>query len=297
MEFIEFQWLQDELSRKSALQKTLNCSGQLLKKHFSSKELSSPLRAGDVSRLPLDLVNHLQINPTFKGSIPHVIKESSDYLVIHKPPGLHSHPHCYSDQDTLINFLVTIGQWKALNVNQAHYDRGLVYRLDYETSGVMLVAKTNEFHEFMRSDFKLNMKRKIYWVIVEGNFDQEGEWSHYFRKSGSKGAKQKVSVDFHSEADKGTLRVKKIANLGDKSFLMVNLSTGLRHQIRAQLAALGFPILGDILYGGKQAERLFLHAWRYEWNEFIEDNQAELFDRFLDLNSALQMSHDMLGSI
>ena len=96
------------------------------------------------------------------------------------------------------------------------------------------------------------------------------------------------------ESDEGSLEVKKIMTTGNNSLVLVNLQSGLRHQIRAQLAALGFPILGDELYGGSRAERLFLHAWRYEWSEIEEDNSADLFDGFFDLNSGLKMAHDML---
>ena len=79
------------------------------------------------------------------------------------------------------------------------------------------------------------------------------------------------------------------------SLVLVNLKTGLRHQIRAQLSFLGFPILGDELYGGRKAERVFLHALRYEFSDIVEDSNAELFNIFFDLNRALQMTHDMIG--
>ena len=294
MEFVEFQWLNDSPSHKSALQEVLNCSGQLLKKHFSSKELSRPIKIRDTSRLPLDLVNHLSINPVFKGPRPYVIKETKNYLVIHKPAGVHSHPLCYSDQDTLINFLAEGGYWESLRVNQLSYDRGLIFRLDFETSGIMLVAKNQQYFEEMRLNFKDKMKRKLYWAIVEGHFDQEGFWTHYFKPTGLKGSKQKVELQTHPDALMGQLEVSSIMTLNDKTLVMVNLSSGLRHQIRAQLAALGFPILGDELYGGQKAERLFLHAWRYEWDEIEEDRQADLFDSFFDLDRALEMSQDML---
>lgn len=295
MQFVEYQWLEDSDSLKDALQKSLNSSGQLLKKHFSSKELSRSIRSKDVSRLPLDLVNHMQINPVFMGPSPIIIKDTKDYLVLHKPSLVHCHPHTYSDQDTLLNFLVQSQEWEALNVNNDHYDRGLLYRLDYETSGIMLVAKNDAYFQEMRLKFKEKMKRKLYWVIVEGDFNQEGEWTHYFRASGAKGSKQKVDLDFQSAADIGELEVRKVLYFEGKSFLLVNLSSGLRHQIRAQLSALGFPILGDELYGGAKAERLYLHAWRYEWDQIEEDINAELFVRFFDLNRCLQMCHDMLS--
>lgn len=297
MALVEFQWLQEWPSLKEALQETLQCSGQLLKKHFSSKELNRSLRAKDVSRLPLDLVNHLSINPEFLGPRPQLIKLTPDYLVLHKPSGVHSHPHCYSDQDTLLNFLAQTGHWDTLNVNSQNYDRGLLYRLDYETSGVMLVARNEAYFQKMRIDFKEKMKRKFYWAIVKGDFNREGQWSHFFKGSGPKGSKQRVEDFSSADTSEGVLEVKKIAFQNGYSLVLVNLNSGLRHQIRAQLSHLEYPILGDELYGGEKADRLFLHALRYEWDEEIaEDISADLFDRFFDLNSALKMGHDMFGT-
>lgn len=292
---VEYQWLCDFSSTKDGLQAVLKCSGQLLKKHFSSKELNRPIRAKDLSRLPLDLVNHMQINPVYCGPPALILRETADYLVVHKPSGIHSHPLCYSDQDTLLNFLTSMNRWDALKVNEKSYDRGLIFRLDYETSGLMLVARSNRFFDEMRVQFKDRMKNKFYWAIVEGDFQQEGEWTHYFRGSGVKGAKQKVETTFHPQSDQGVLEIKKVLYDNGKSLVLVNLNSGLRHQIRAQLSALGYPILGDELYGGKSAERLFLHALRYEWEKIEEDPKADLFDRFFDLNRCLQMSHDMFS--
>jgi 23S rRNA-/tRNA-specific pseudouridylate synthase len=128
------------------------------------------------------------------------------------------------------------------------------------------------------------MKRKLYLVIVEGEFDREGKWTHFFRSSGAKGSKQKVSDDFHSEAHEGNLEVKRLLVKEGKSLLVVSLETGLRHQIRAQLAHLGFPIFGDELYGGAIAPRLFLHAWKYEWDETVIDPNADGFEEYFDLS-------------
>jgi 23S rRNA-/tRNA-specific pseudouridylate synthase len=290
MQFIEFQWLDDGPTKKESLQGLLNCSGQLLKKYFSSKELQKNTRAKELIRLPLDLVNHLKINPVFKGPRPSIIKENAHYLALHKPAGVHGHPLCYSDQDTLLNFLTEEGKWEALNVNVNHYDRGLLYRLDYETSGVILLAKEESYFDSIRNEFKDKMKQKLYLVVVDGKFDREGSWSHFFRATGFKGAKQKVSEDFHPDAQEGHLKVKLLSFKDEKSLLLVSLQTGLRHQIRAQLGHLGFPILGDQLYGGREASRLFLHAWKYEWDEVVVDPVAEGFDEYFDLLDYLGVS-------
>lgn len=295
MDVIEFHWLHDEPNLKQALQVLLQCSGQLLKKHFSSKQLSAPVRAKSFSKLPLDLVNHLQINPVYSGPEARLIAVRENYLVVHKPAGVHSHPLCYSDQDTLLNFLASQNIWDALKVNEANYDRGLLYRLDYETSGIMLVARNEEYFQLIRASFREAMKRKLYWVIVEGDFNREGHWTHYFRASGVKGSKQKVEEHSHADADEGELEVRKLLFHNGKSLLAVNLKSGLRHQIRSQLAHLGFPILGDELYGGAKAERLFLHALRYEWDEVETDLSADLFGSFFDLDRGLEMTNNMFG--
>lgn len=295
MDYVELSWLHDEGSLKEALQSTLHSSGQLLKKHFSSKQLTRALKAREVSRLPLDLVNQLRINPEYVGPEIEILAETEAYLAVHKPPGIHSHPHAYSDKNTVLNFLASKGLWKSLEVNTENYDRGLFFRLDFETSGVLILAKNEKLLQHVREEFATEMKRKFYWAIVNGSFDREGLHTHYFKGSGAKGSKQKVEDQGGDDLKPGSLAVMKVAEGQGKSLLLVNLKTGLRHQIRAQLAHLGFPIYGDELYGGGQGERLFLHAFRYEWIDIIEDRNPELFHIFFDLNSALKMSHDMLG--
>jgi 23S rRNA pseudouridine1911/1915/1917 synthase len=295
MDHIEFQWLHDEGSRKEALQSLLACSGQLLKKFYSSSELQKSIRAKDTLKLPLDLVNHLKINPIYDGPEVKILHETSDYLAVHKPDEIHVHPLKYSDTNTVLNFLAREGKFEALKINLENYDRGLIYRLDFETSGILILAKTASFHSQMRHNFQSEMKRKLYLTVVEGDFNQEGNWTHYFKASMAKGSKQKVLDVEVNDCQKGSLSVKKIMCVKNKSLLLVELKTGLRHQIRAQLAHLGFPILGDELYGGSKSERLFLHAWRYEWSESVEDNGPELFGLFFDLNSAFKMCHDVLG--
>jgi 23S rRNA pseudouridine1911/1915/1917 synthase len=294
MDAIDFQWLFDEENLKEGLQKSLNCSGQLLKKFYSSKDLKKQIKSRSLIQLPIDLVNYLQINPTYIGPEVKILTETKDYLAVHKPSGLHSHPQSYSDKDTVLNFLVSEKKWDVLNTNSSQYDRGLLYRLDQPTSGVLLLAKNEEFFHRMRDHFRSQMKKKFYLAVVRGSFNQEGEWGHYFRPFGPKGAMQSVSLTSSPEASLGQLKVVKVMENNGMSLLLINLSTGLRHQIRAQLAALGFPIVGDELYGGVQAERLFLHAWRYEWDELVEDCHADLFNTFFDLNTAFQVCHNML---
>ena len=295
MNYVEFCWIDSHDTFKGALQELLGCSGQLLKKNFSSKELQFSVKPRSISRISLDVVNNKRVNPIYEGPPARVIAVRDDYIIVHKPANLHSHPHDYSDKNTVLNFLSQENYNECIQVNVENYDRGLIYRLDFETSGIMIVAKNDNFYQKMRNNFSSEVKSKFYLAVVTGKFNQEGFHSHGLKASGEKGSKQKV-VDRDAPNDGvGDLEVKLVAYENGKSLVLVNLHSGLRHQIRAQLSHLGFPILGDTLYGGTESTRLFLHAYRYEFGVTEEDTNADLFDSFFDLNSCFEMCHNMFG--
>lgn len=293
MDSVEVQFIFAEPTLKDAL-KSLGFSGQKIKKHLPAKLLQKTVRPRDIFKLPLDLVNNLEINPYYEGGECHILFENDDYLAVHKPSGIHSHPHQYSDKNTVLNFLVTQNKWDSLLVNRDSYDRGLLHRLDFETSGVLLLTKKEGLLQSLRENFNSSMKKKVYLALVQGQFNQDGYHRQSFTSSGPKGEKQ--SLSHGADAQVAESEIYFLDNVGaDQSLVMVILQTGIRHQIRAQLSSLGFPILGDTLYGGKEASRLFLHSWLYEWEITVEDRNLELFSDFLDLDRALKMASDKLG--
>lgn len=291
MDFVEVQLLEAESTLKDAL-KNFGFSGQRIKKYFSAKVLNAPVRKQQLLKLPIDFVNNLQINPHYSGPACHILFENDEYLAVHKPMGIHSHPLVYTDTDTVLNYLVTEKKWSVLNINTDNYDRGLLHRLDLETSGVLLLTKKENLQQSFRQDFNKQMKKKVYLAIVDGDFNCDGLHIHYFRGSGEKGSKQVEGGLSDQVAEAEFYKLQTLA--GNKSLVMVILKTGIRHQIRAQLSTLGFPILGDTLYGGSASDRLYLHSWLYQWEHVVEDRNLELFSNFLDLDSALQMGSDKL---
>lgn len=292
---LEFSSIVESDSVESWLIETFQLSKSQIKKHLSSKNyLKKHVRKKDVLSVPINLVNYLKINPSYDGEKVEILYEENNFLALSKPTNIHCHPLSYQEKDNLLSYLRENNKDKFLEVNSERYDRSLLYRLDFETSGVVILTSNKESYSKIRNDFKSIMKHKEYLALCVGDFDQEGEQQHFFKPSGIKGSKQIVSDEKIDKSLSGSLKVIKLSYNKEEnvSLVKVHLTSGLRHQIRAQLAYLGFPILGDMLYGSRSAKRLFLHAYIYEFefngkkNEF-KDDRLNLFDSFFDLNSLL----------
>lgn len=290
---IEIEWspLADHTSGEALLKTVFKASGQQIKKYsFNRNWLASPVKAHALIRLPIALVNAKEIWPWIDHYGAEILLEDSDFLVLHKPAGIHTHPLAYEATPNLVSWLA-VARPALTKINLAALDRGCLWRLDRETSGLVLYAKSDDVYQRIRQNFSIIFKKKYYWAIVEGNPGAKKDLTHYLAGSGPGG--ERVKVD--SKGQMAQLDFETILTHEDKSLVLIHLKTGLRHQIRVQMAAIGFPLLGDEFYGGAPHERLFLHCWRYEMSEGIfEDNKADLFESFFDLNRLLQVLADKI---
>lgn len=246
---------------EEALKTIFGFSKNLLKKNLTKNQLQKPMKKGDRIDLPINLMNHGQINPMYVGPKVNIQYEDDLILVLGKPEKIHSHPLTYDESDNLLSFIRDQLGDDCLQVNRENYDRGLLFRLDYETSGLMIYVKNPNLHDELRNNFHRLIKEKVYLAKVRGKFDQEGLWEHQIKPSEERGHKMKLDSRGDSAILEASLKI--YNEKTDTSIVEVKLHTGLRHQIRIQLASLGFPIIGDGLYGGEEAKRLFLHAYRY----------------------------------
>ena len=135
----------------------------------------------------------------------------------------------------------------------------LLHRLDKETSGILLLVKDgSDFHKQAKEAFKQMQVLKHYTAIVEGIINEECVIDAPLLIK--KGKFARVSVSKTSEGQKAITQITPLEISGKKTKLDIIIKTGKTHQIRAHLAHIKHPIVGDVLYGAKPATRILLHA-------------------------------------
>ena len=264
---IEFAFLRPYPNLEAALKDLAGISHNKIKKHLSKGERGRKISPRQTLLFPIDLLNHGQINPHCLQSSVEILHECHRFLVLNKPPDMHGHPLNYSDQNNCLSHLRAEGRGGLLVVNGQTQERGLLNRLDYGTSGILCYVKGEGDYRELRENFSSLVKKKLYYALVPGRFELPVEKaSHYLRPMGPKGEKMVILEGPQADAfeAQALFRLRSYDADKNQSLVEVELLTGVRHQVRAQLAALGFSIVGDELYGGIKAQRLYLHAHLYE---------------------------------
>jgi 23S rRNA pseudouridine1911/1915/1917 synthase len=264
--FVEYCLIEDCDEVEKFLKEVFKSSSSKIKKYFPKALLNKSFKKRSCLKLPLNFVNDGLISPLYVGQPLKIISEDEHFLVFEKEANQFIHPLTYDEGDNCLSWLRNVKP-ELLNINQEHYDRGLIYRLDYETSGLVVFAKSDNLYKEMREHFHSLVKEKIYLAWVQGHCTLNGSFTHSFSSREEKG-KRVVVQERQQGKQEGELSIKVIrfeASL-DQTLVEVSLKTGLRHQIRAQLAYLGFPLVGDEFYGGRKAQRLYLHAFRYQYS-------------------------------
>jgi len=188
-----------------------------------------------------------------------IIYEDDDLLVVDKPAGLTVHPAPGHPAHTLVNAI--LAHFPHLADIGDSLRPGVVHRLDKDTSGVMLVAKNNAAQIHLARQFKSHSVTKAYLALVKGKLTPENGIIEADIGRDPRNRKRMAVVAAGREA-RTEYRVVKY--IGDYTLLEVMPETGRTHQIRVHLAAIGFPVVGDKVYGVKSPHlsRQFLHASR-----------------------------------
>jgi 23S rRNA pseudouridine1911/1915/1917 synthase len=216
---------------------------------------------------------------------PRIVHLDDALAVIEKPPGLVVHPAPSHHGPTLVDALAEI-----LGGGDDEERPGIVHRLDKDTSGLLVVGRTDAAHAALQRQVKDRKVKRIYLALAHGRLaSRTGTIDAPIGRSPRRRHRMAVAGAASREA---RTHFTVLEQLGAETYLEARLETGRTHQIRAHFAAIGHPLAGDATYGGKRKyglERQFLHAHRLAFAHPVTD-QAMSFESPLpgDLVAALE---------
>ena len=193
--------------------------------------------------------------------------EDEALIAIDKPAGMPSHALRGEETDTAANFLLArYPELAAIGTNDR--EPGIVHRLDTDTSGVLLAARTTAAFQMVRAQFAAHRVRKEYLAVVHGDVVAAGEVRAPIAHDRHNRRKMRVCATGGPVAGArlAVTGYRPLERFGAYTLLAVEIPTGVTHQIRVHLASIGHQIVGDRLYGGVLRDgdppRHLLHATR-----------------------------------
>lgn len=194
-----------------------------------------------------------------------VVYEDENIAVINKPSGMLTHPTTIETSGTLVNALLYKYGENLSDLN-GEFRRGIVHRLDRNTSGLLMIAKNNEAHEFLADKIKNHKICKKYLTIVKGVVEEN---EFIINKPIGRNPNQPHKMCILEVGKESISKVKVLERFSDASLLEVELITGRTHQIRVHLSSIGHPVYNDTLYGfGKmkiKTEEQVLESYELEF--------------------------------
>lgn len=188
-----------------------------------------------------------------------VLYEDEHLACIDKPYGLVVHPGAGREEETLVHGL--LDRFAHLAQGSDPLRPGIVHRLDKDTSGVMVVAKTDEAYEALVEAFQERRVEKTYYAVCRGVIRQSGIIDTPIGRDPKNRIRMAAGVYPSKEA---LTEYEPVLAFRDSTLIRVALHTGRTHQIRVHMASVGHGLLGDPLYGAKndREKALLLHSYR-----------------------------------
>ena len=188
-----------------------------------------------------------------------IIYEDEDVIVVNKPQGMVVHPAPGNYRGTLVNALLY--HCKDLSSINGIIRPGIVHRIDKDTSGVLVIAKNDESHNKLSEQLKDHSMKREYYALIEGRLKND---SGTIDKPLGRCKKDRLKIGIVEDGKRAVTHYEVLVRYNGYTLIKCVLETGRTHQIRVHMASIGFPLVGDPLYGFKRQkfklEGQVLHA-------------------------------------
>tara|TARA_Y100000996_G_scaffold336514_1_gene273139 strand:+ start:611 stop:1537 length:927 start_codon:yes stop_codon:yes gene_type:complete len=250
---------------------------EILRNGIPIKKGSELAQIGDVIEMPNPMsLKREEVEPD-KSIEFEVIFEDDSLIVINKPSGLIVHPGSGVKEGTLVNGLAA--RFPDLQMLDDSIRLGLVHRLDKGTSGLVLVARTQEALTGLKSQMQEREIRRQYLAISTGHIKSDKGIVDAPLGRDPKNPLKRAVLQDGKHAKTHYQVEQRLSEPFKVSILTCQLETGRTHQIRVHLAAIGFPVVGDELYGGRKSfnlnNRLALHAEKISFRHPKKNHNME----------------------
>lgn len=209
----------------------------------SAKKPSYSLKEGDKIEVNIPDENRLKIEPE---NIPlDIVYEDDNMLVVNKPSGMLTHPTNMERTNTLVNALLYKFGENLSDIN-GDFRRGILHRLDRNTSGLLMIAKNNKSHEFLAEQIKNHTVVKKYRAILKGIFPEDEK---IINLPVGRNPNQPHKMMVREDGKESTTILKVTNRFKEATAVELTLITGRTHQIRVHTSFLNHPVYNDTLYG------------------------------------------------
>ena len=256
------------------------CNGRLVAK-------SLKLKAGDTIVLEIPDAKPIEAVPQ---DIPlEIVYEDEHLLVVNKPKGMVVHPAPGNPDGTMVNALLWHCAGRLSGIGGA-IRPGIVHRIDKDTSGLLVVAKTDAAHQALTEQMSVHSIHRVYHAVVYGNLKEDTGFVEAPIGRDPKDRKKMAVTQQNSKYAYTGWQV--LERFGNFTYIACKLKTGRTHQIRVHMASIGHPLAGDAVYGPKNCIRSlngqclhakelgFVHPATGEWMQF-DSSLPDWFQEYL----------------
>ncbi len=244
------KWITDNFEgySRSAVQKLID-NGEVLINGIANADKKYKVKAGDEITIPEPVEKSTEV---LGEDIPlNIVYEDEQLLVVNKPKQMVVHPADGNPTGTLVNAL--IHHCGPLTARNGEFRQGIVHRIDKDTSGLLVVAKTDAAYEGLAEQVRAHSMDRYYEAVVYGGFhEDEGTVSAPLGRHPVDRKRQAVLKWTDPNARDAVTHWSVIHRYKGFTHVRLKLETGRTHQIRVHMASIGHPVAGDVVYGPKK---------------------------------------------